>query len=327
MDEHCKKYSITSYAFLKENSTSSTSQIFLTNSFKTTTTNSDTASTSPTSHNNNLIASAQPTNQFIKIRSLLDRGLKFVEKRLSLQEFLSHSNAIINNMTSFNTIHSANHPTNAITPFPFFAFCQNLFSKASTATTSTSSALNTSNNTSNYAELVSTLLGHPSINSFNSTPNVKESTSNILANNTNSTPSLGTNSSQLNITILTETSPRQQSSERGARRQKLETQLMNKIGHVLTLFNSKTRIELIAMEVQDNVIQCLANGLRLDMDEAHFNSNWSQCLDRLNSAKNRRQLVNFRLDEIVSEMRYARKSKVFILYSLKSDQYKLLVVP
>jgi len=102
---------------------------------------------------------------------------------------------------------------------------------------------------------------------------------------------------------------------------------MNKIGHVLTLFNSKTRIELIAMEVQDNVIQCLANGLRLDMDEAHFNSNWSQCLDRLNSAKNRRQLVNFRLDEIVSEMRYARKSKVFILYSLKSDQYKLLVVP
>ena len=36
---------------------------------------------------------------------------------------------------------------------------------------------------------------------------------------------------------------------------------------------------------------------------------------------------NFKLDEILRELRYFKKSKVFILYSLKSEQYKLLVAP
>lgn len=132
---------------------------------------------------------------------------------------------------------------------------------------------------------------------------------------------------QINITILTESSSRQQSSERGISRKKLESQLLTKINHVFNLFNNKTRIELIAMEVQDNVIHCLANGLRLEMDEHQFNSNWSQCLEKLNSVKNKKQLVNFKLDEILHEMRYVKKSKVFVLYSLKSDQYRLMVLP
>ena len=133
---------------------------------------------------------------------------------------------------------------------------------------------------------------------------------------------------QINITILTETSSRQQSSERnsGSSRKKLEAQLLTKINHILAIFHAKTRIELIAMEVPDNVIHCLAQGLGLDMEENHFNSNWSQCLERLNSVKNKKQFVNFKLDEILCEMRYARKSKVFILYSLKSDQYRLIVL-
>ncbi len=337
MDEYCEKYNITSYAFLKENSTSSTSQIFMSNSLKSIM-NSDSefiirrrgiseiVTASPPRHNNNLMITAQPTIQFIKIRSLIDRGIKFVEKKLNLEEFLTHSNTIINNMASFNTIHSSNNTNNILSPLPLFNYFHNFLNKPSTGTISTSSMQNTLNNASNYAELVSAILTHPSINSINSTPSIKESTTS-LPNNPSSTPVLNSTSSQLNITILTDTWPRQQSNERGLRRQKLENQLLNKIGNVLTLFNSKTRIELIAMEVQDNVIQCLASGLRLDMDENHFNSNWSQCLERLNNAKNRKQLVSFKLDEILCEMRYVRKSKVFIFYSLKSDQFKLIVIP
>lgn len=132
---------------------------------------------------------------------------------------------------------------------------------------------------------------------------------------------------QLNITILVDATCRQQSIERGSSRKKLESQIMTKVNHVITLFNSKTRIELIALEVPDNVINCLANGLRLDMDEQHLSSNWAQCLEKLNSAKNKKQLCNYKLDEIIRELRYNKKSKVFILYNLKSDQYKLLVIP
>jgi hypothetical protein len=115
--------------------------------------------------------------------------------------------------------------------------------------------------------------------------------------------------------------------ERGPTRKNLEARLITKINHVLTLFNSKTRVELIAMEVQDNVINCLANGLRLDMDEKHFSSNWSQCLENLNNIKSKKQLSNFRLDEMLRDFRYVKKSKVFVFYNLKSDQYKLLVIP
>lgn len=113
--------------------------------------------------------------------------------------------------------------------------------------------------------------------------------------------------------------------ERGSSRKKIESQLITKISPVIALFNSKTRIELIAMEVQDNVINCLANGLKLDMDESHFNSNWSQCLINLNSLKNKKQICNLKLDEVLKDLRYVKKSKVFVLYNLKSDQYKLIV--
>ena len=40
-------------------------------------------------------------------------------------------------------------------------------------------------------------------------------------------------------------------------------------------------IELIAIETPDNVIVSLASALRLDGDEAAFNANWLQCLDKV----------------------------------------------
>ena len=129
---------------------------------------------------------------------------------------------------------------------------------------------------------------------------------------------IASNSSQINITILVESAnSRQQSMERGPTRKNLEARLITKINHVLTLFNSKTRVELIAMEVQDNVINCLANGLRLDMDEKHFSSNWSQCLENLNNIKSKKQLSNFRLDEMLRDFRYVKKSKVFVFLQFK----------
>ena len=132
--------------------------------------------------------------------------------------------------------------------------------------------------------------------------------------------------SQLNVTLLLEPSNKQQSSS-SSNRKKLESQIVSKISHVFALFNTRVRIELIVIETPDNVIQSLANGLHLEMDEQYFNANWISCLEKLNNPKYKKQLCNFKLDEVIHDLRYIKKSKVFILYSLKSDQFKLLVAP
>jgi len=132
--------------------------------------------------------------------------------------------------------------------------------------------------------------------------------------------------SLVNITILTEPYNRQQGNI-GSNRKKLEAQIVAKISHLFALFSSRTRIEVIAIDTPDNVIQCLANCLHLEMDETYFNGNWTQFLDKLNNIKFRKQLCNFRLSELIHDLRYGKKSKVFIFYSLKSDQFKLIVAP
>ena len=154
-----------------------------------------------------------------------------------------------------------------------------------------------------------------------------QSNSNQLVNSlTGVSNSSLNNMPQLNITLLLEPSSRSQSSNSSnVNRKKLETQIVNKIGHVFALFSTRTRIELIAIETPDNVIQALANGLHLDMDESAYMGNWNQCLDKINQ-KYRKQLTNFKLDDIIRDLRYSKRSKVFMLYSLKSDQYKLIVV-
>ena len=90
--------------------------------------------------------------------------------------------------------------------------------------------------------------------------------------------------SQLNITLLLEPSSKPQSIA-GSTRKKLESQVVSKISHVLALFNTRIRIELIVIETPENVIQALANGLHLEMDEQLFNSNWAQCMEKINNLK------------------------------------------
>lgn len=321
MDEYCKKYCINSYVFLKESSSTSTQQIFLENPYRTL---ENTYSNSSIANPSSSVSSEQSTTQYLKIRSLVNRGIKFIEKKINLLDFLHRSNSIINNMTSFNSLNSTQGMN--IQPFSlFFNFNQTnpLFQ---TVSTSSNSNINT------YADYISSSIANCQLSSNTyppATPNILSNSTNSIGKDTNVTPSFTSNNSmaQVNITILIESSSRQQSNERNPSRKKIEVQLLSKINHVLTLFNSKTRIELIAMEVQDNVIHCLANGLRLDMDEHHFRSNWNQCLEKLNNVKNKRQLHNFKFDEIIYDLRYVKKSKVFILFSTKSDQYKLLVIP
>jgi hypothetical protein len=163
------------------------------------------------------------------------------------------------------------------------------------------------------------------------TTNPKDASNNDSYRSANSSTSLSSFSSQVNVTLLTEPSSRPQSTHGGGgstqHRKKVESQIWPKLKHIFALFSSKTRIEIIAIETPEMVIQVLANGLHLEMEEQYFNSNWMQCMEKLNNSKFRKQLINFRLDEILHDLRYLRKSKVFILYSLKSDQFKLLVAP
>ncbi len=132
--------------------------------------------------------------------------------------------------------------------------------------------------------------------------------------------------SQLNITLLTEPYSRQQPNI-GSNRKKLEIQIATKISQAVSLFNARTRIELIAIDTPDNVIQTLANYLHLEMEEQCFNANWLLFLEKLENTRFKKQLCNFRLNELIRDLRYVKKSKVFVFYSLRSEQFKLLVAP
>ena len=143
MDEYCKKYCINSYSYLKEGSSMSTSQhIFLNNSY----TNIESANSSNINqHGSTITSSSPPLSQFLKIRSLVDRGVKFIEKKLNLQDFLLQTNVIINNLTSFNSIHSSYGNQ------PFSGFGFNSFNPFGLQANSSF----TSNSTYTYAEYIS----------------------------------------------------------------------------------------------------------------------------------------------------------------------------
>ena len=90
MDEFCKKYAISSYVFLKEGMSISTSQILLSNSYKNQQTVANLSTSPPPAY-------ATPITQYLKIRSIFDKESKFTEKKLNLQDFLVQSNSVINN--------------------------------------------------------------------------------------------------------------------------------------------------------------------------------------------------------------------------------------
>ena len=337
MDEYCKKHCISSYVFLKESSSMSTSQIFLTNSYQ----NLPTLNSSVNNPNHHINSSSTELfqSQFLKVRSLVDNGIRFIERKLNLEDFLKSSNTIINNLQSFYSINLSSMQNSGFL-FPISSSnssgVSSVIGNASSVSLASGMSSNSSTNINNtgsntvYADLLTSMFATSSSASFISSPAVSSTSTNSAGSNLNynlASFSSANISSQINITLLSEPSTRQQGNDRGgSNKKKLEAQLISKVNSVCNLFNTRTRIELIAIEVQDNVIQCLANGLHLEMDEQYFNQNWQQCLDKLN-IKAKKQLANLRVDEIIKDLRYSRKSKIFILYSLKSDQFKLLVMP
>lgn len=114
MDEYCKKHGINTYTFINDNSTIYTAQQFAsidgsTQSSSTTTTSSSVTfsvqqSTTTTTSSTGTLNGGQ---SFVKVRSLVERGYKFVEKKFNLTDFLANSNALINNMSSYNSISSS----------------------------------------------------------------------------------------------------------------------------------------------------------------------------------------------------------------------------
>lgn len=108
-------------------------------------------------------------------------------------------------------------------------------------------------------------------------------------------------------------------------RKRIETQIIAKCNNVFPIFNSRTRIEIIVIDLPDNVPGVLASTLRLDQDEQAFQNSWNQCLEQIGNLKHRRLLGNYNLDQTIRDLRFAKRSKVFILFNMRNDQFKLLV--
>ena len=314
MDDYCKKNCLSSYVFLDEGSTSGATQAFIQGSKSNGSESSNsimTVSSTNSLQTNGLNGSTNGSNcqGVVRFRSMIDRGVRFVEKRFSLNDFLVATSYIIDKMPSLSPLNSINFP---LPPNSFILPAQ-----------SPGNVANPNTQFGNYTEVVNFC-----IEKFPPPNNISHActASNVTASPAPSS-STGTGIfSQLNMTILQETTSR----SRAANKSKLESQITSKINHVISLFNSRVRIELIAIDTPDNVIQCLASNLHLESDETSFNSNWTQCLEKLNNIKLKKQLISFRLDEVLKGLRYGRdgpRSKVFILYSLKTDQFRLLVLP
>lgn len=134
--------------------------------------------------------------------------------------------------------------------------------------------------------------------------------------------------SHVNIIILNEA--RQQtgsgsSNNNPANRRKIELNILTKLKPVLSIFSSRTKIEILAMDINDHVLQILANGLHLEAPETQFNANWNQCIEKIGQNKQSRQLTNLGLKTVIHDLRYVHMFSVFILYNLKSEQFRLLV--
>jgi hypothetical protein len=353
VDEFCKKHSISSYVYVKASSTLHASQIFTTyaNSAYTNTNDQNNSiknnqscseGLDGLSCNSNLISNNVSSNvnsnsnlinySYIKIKSFAEKSCKYLERKFNLSEFLANTNIVINNLSSsFNSINFNPTQQNVFFNSNFSTNAQNTpvlqsasYMNSASGTSLNNLSTNNQSSFSSYLDFIDSRLSsvQPSSISFASTPIAIQN-----GNASASSSSTGYNiMSQLNITLLLEPSSKPQSIA-GSTRKKLESQVVSKISHVLALFNTRIRIELIVIETPENVIQALANGLHLEMDEQLFNSNWAQCMEKINNLKYKKQLSNFKLDEIIRESRYFKKSKVFILYSLKSEQFKLLVAP
>lgn len=103
MDEYCKKHNIHSYTFINDTSVFYTGEIFTSNLNE----KPQIGSTSNVKFSNQQIFNSTENHSSVKIRSPVDKGYRIIEKNIQLNEFLSVTNQIINNMSSFNTVASS----------------------------------------------------------------------------------------------------------------------------------------------------------------------------------------------------------------------------
>lgn len=345
VDEYCKKHNINSYVYLNDSSTMFTSKILSAN-FAHLNSDSDNNNGNNTSTSSSSLSSITAGQSLLKIRSLIDKGYKFLEKKFNLNDFLISSNNLINNMATYSSV-SCNFLAGQNWPFQLTnpassvsstmsSTSSNFGSNHSLASTGSSVAptnLNMNNNSNQtsqmYAEFITNFLNISQNSSMASTTNSHYSPSTpstLGALSVTSSSSTLNFMSQMNITTLLDTSVKSQIMNM-SNKKKLESVVVSKISHIFSLFSSRTRIEIIVLELPDIVLQTLANSLHLEMDEQYFSANWNQCLEQITNLKHRKQLCNLRLDETLKELRYVKRSKVFILYNSKSEQFKLLVAP
>ncbi|RMZ99580.1 Eukaryotic translation initiation factor 2-alpha kinase 4 [Brachionus plicatilis] len=303
MDDYCKKACINSYSYINDNSVLLNSKIVANNQPSLNSLVSDSNAMEPTE-------TSASSKIFLSIRSWIDRGFRFMEKEFNLNDFMAQSNQIINSISSIGSTNFANSNLQLISS----PIANSLLGSGGLNTTRRVS----SSSNQSYMDLVNSMLS-PQSSSLNplvsSSPAVP--TSSASATNLNCM-------SQLNVTLLLEPANRQQTNS-NVNRKKLEQQVIGKLGQVFSIFSARTRIDLVVIETHENVIQILANHLHLEQDKTCFHNNWNICMEKINNKKLSRQLNNFRLGEILYELRYVKKSKVFIIYGYKSDQYKLLV--
>ena len=84
----------------------STSEILINNSYKSVEGPSTSQSSIPQASSSTSLSNQPPQVQFLEIKSFIDKGIRLIEKKFNLQEFLLQSNIVINNMTSYNAIHA-----------------------------------------------------------------------------------------------------------------------------------------------------------------------------------------------------------------------------
>lgn len=300
MDSYCKNHSISSYVYINDDGYSSiTHKLFL---------NYLQPQRQP-SRSNEILASSSHNKTCLKIRSINDK-LKFNEKSFSLNEFLFNLNQIIQNHKTFLLNFNPQVP---LTPL-----------KTISSTNSISPTTNNTTVTTSLDSICSTILSY--------SPNQTQSTQLPIINNTNQS-SLN-NWSQLNITILQD-SQRQQStsisnnvgsSGGGSSSNANINRIIARLTHLFSIFSSRTRIEIIVIDSPDLVIQTLGTYINIDCDEKTLHQYFTKCYDKL-IKKYEKQLINYRLEDILKDLRFIKKSKVFILCSLNGEYYKLLVAP
>ncbi|CAF0782618.1 unnamed protein product [Didymodactylos carnosus] len=123
------------------------------------------------------------------------------------------------------------------------------------------------------------------------------------------------NGAQINIMLYYEQNPKL------INKKKIENQVQYKLSHILPLFTSKSRIEVFVFDLTDVVLMTFITTLNIE-DETSYSQSLRLLIEKL--PKLGEMLTRF--GEQLKELRFGRtKSKLFVISSVKSDFYRLMV--